>query len=88
MGKITLEKANKIYDLLVDIGGACEPDRDSFIYHHTKSEYGCTEWRFSDKLGFGGKYRSGYNRVDCYREDETSNRIKIIDELNAALSQI
>jgi hypothetical protein len=86
--KITKEKANKVYNLLVDIGGAYESDRDNFIYHHVESKYGCDEWRFSGKLGFGGKYRSDYNRVDCYREDETPQRIKLMEELNDALAKI
>lgn len=85
---MTTEEANKVYDLLVSIGGAYEPDRDNFVYHHTESKYGCDEWRFSGKLGFGGKYRSGNNRVDFYREDETPERIKLRDELNTALAQI
>lgn len=95
---MTKEKANKVYDLfvsigghqylLVSIGGAYEPDRYSFIYHHTKDKDGCSEWRFSGKLGFGGKYISGRNRVDCYREDETPERIKLMDELNSALAKI
>jgi len=85
---MTKEKANKIYGLLVSIGGAIETDRYNFIYHHTESKYVCSEWRFCGKLGFGGKYRSGYNRVDCYREDETPERIKIIEELNKELSKL
>ena len=88
MATMTKEKANKVYDLLVSIGGAYEPERDSFIYHHTESKDGCSEWRFSGKLGFGGKYRSGYNRVDCYREDETPERIKLMDEINGVLAKI
>ncbi len=86
--KITTTRANKIYDLLVSIGGAWESDRDSFIYHHCDVKDGCDEWRFAGKLGFGGKYRSGYNRVDCYKEDETPERKKITNELNEALSKI
>lgn len=82
------EKANKIYDLLVSIGGSVESERDSFIYHHTHSKDGCTEWRFQGLLGFGGKYRSTTNRVDCYREDETQERLKMINKLNEELSKL
>jgi len=85
--KITIAKANKIYDLLVSVGGAWESDRDSFIYHHCDVKDGCDEWRFRGKLGFGGKYRDN-NRVDCYKEDETPERRKIINELNEALAKI
>lgn len=81
-------KANAVYDLLVRIGGANENERASFIHHHCVSKYGCDEWRFGGKLGFGGKYRSIKNRVDCYLEDETPERKKIITELNEVLSKL
>lgn len=86
--KLTTTKANKVYDLLVKIGGAWESDRDSFIYHHCDVKDGCDEWRFAGKLGFGGKYRSRTNSVDCYKEDSNTERNKIITELNEALSKI
>lgn len=82
------ERANRIYDLLVSIGGASESERFDFIYHHTESEYGCSEWRFCGHLGFGGKYWCKYNSVSCYREDETSERTKIMNFLNEELSKI
>lgn len=90
---MTEDRANKIYDILVNSGGAAEDMRDSFIYHHTDNKYGesnevCTEWRFCGKLGYGGKYRSDYNTVDCYLEDETEEILKIIDEINKELHEI
>lgn len=85
---MTKEKANKIYDILVSIGGAYEPERDSFVYHHTESKYGCSEWRFSGKLGFGGKYRSLRNTVDYYAEDTSPERDSIVEKINKALSEI
>ena len=86
--KLTEQKANKVYDLLVSIAGADEPFRVNFIYHHCKSKDGCDEWRFCGKLGFGGKYYSHLNRVDCYKEDATPETTKLIKEINNALSQI
>jgi len=86
--KLTVEQANKVYDLLVSIGGAYEPDRESFIYHHCESKHICEEWRFQGKLGFGGKYRSESNMVDCYHEDINDETNKVINELNAELSKI
>jgi len=86
--KISTEKANKVYDLLVSIGGASESDRDSFIYHHCEDKYECSEWRFCGHLGFGGKYRSGWNGVTYYQEDETPERIKIKSQLNEQLQKI
>ena len=84
---MTFDKANKVYDILVNIGGADEKMRDSFLYYHTE-ESDCTEWRFCGKLGFGGKYRSEYNSVDCYQEDETKERLKIIEEINNKLKDV
>lgn len=90
---MTIEKANKVYDILVNMGGAAENYRDSFIYHHTDNIHGecntlCNEWRFCGKLGYGGKYRSDSNTVDCYLEDETEERLEIIEEINKQLKLI
>ena len=85
---MTPDKANKIYDVLVTLGGAAEIDRENFVYHHCEYKYNCTEWRFGGKLGFGGKYRCGNNRVDCYPEDETPQRKEIIEIINSKLSEI
>lgn len=85
---MTKEKANKVYDVLVEIGNAAESERNSFVYHHTESEYGCDEWRFGGLLGFGGKYRSKNNRVDCYYEDRDKATSKIIDQINSELSKL
>lgn len=82
------ERFHKIYDLLVSIGGASESDRFSFVYNHTEAKYPCSEWRFCGQLGFGGKYRSDRNTVDCYSEDETPERLAIIGKLNEALKSI
>jgi hypothetical protein len=85
---ITRDKANKVYDLLVSIGGASEDETFDFIYHHCESEFGCSEWRFRGKLGFGGKYRSTWNGVTYYPEDETPEMARIKAELDERLSEI
>lgn len=84
------ERANKIYDLLVSIGGADDRkiERSSFIYAHCEDEYGCLEWRFCGKLGFGGKYRSSWNGVTFYSEDSTPEKIEIKRQLDNALKEI
>ena len=82
------EQADNVYNLLVLIGGAYEDDRQSFIYAHVKDKYTCNEWRFQGHLGFGGKYRRLSNRVDCYTEDSTPKRRKIIEHLNIELSKL
>lgn len=79
---------NKVFDLLVKIGGAPESMRSNFVYIHAEPESDCDEYRFQGKLGFGGKYRRKTNRVDCYREDESPNRLKIIERLNSMLQAL
>ena len=84
----TLDEFNKVYDLLVSIGGASESYRQNFIYHHARSSEPCDEYRFMGKLGYGGKYRRKTNKVDCYSEDETPKRRAIIEQLNAELAKL
>ena len=81
---MTKELAEKVYDILVNIGGANADDKSSFVLHHAYLERNaiCQEWRFQGKLGYGGKYYSQINIVDCYLEDRTPKRIKLIEEIN------
>ena len=83
-----ITKANKIYDLLQNMGGALESERSDFIYHHVISKDSCNEWRFRGKLGFGGKYRAKNNSVDCYKEDLNTERSELINTLNNELKKI
>lgn len=85
---MTIEEANKVYDILVKISGSREYWRDTFIYDHVIDRNECTEWRFQGKLGFGGKYRSRTNTVDCYKEDETSETLEIMRKTNEELSKL
>lgn len=84
---MTIEKAIAIHKLLVEIGGAECRDEMNFVHHHTCDEL-CDEWRFMGKLGFGGKYWRLTNRVTCYREDETPERLEIIKILNTELAKL
>jgi hypothetical protein len=84
---MTNEIANKIYDVLVVVGGASKHMRDSFVYAHTSDEI-CDEWRFSGNLGFGGKYWKKRNLVNYYSEDETKERDILVDKINKLLSDI
>jgi hypothetical protein len=79
---------DSVYSILVNIGGASESMRGSFVQNHTDAEYPCTEWRFCGHLGYGGKYLSKTNRVDCYIEEETPKRLALIGELNEALAKL
>jgi hypothetical protein len=80
------ELANQVYDVLTNVCQASELDRESFVFHATQGDIG--EWRFGGCLGFGGKYRGETFRVDCYREDETPEARRIIDEANDALAKL
>jgi len=84
------EFASDVYDALVKHAGATENEKDSFIYHHTNHDkYGETlEWRFCGNLGFGGKYWSNRNKVDCYSENLNKETKKIINETNKALEEV
>lgn len=86
---MTEKFANKVYDILVKVGSASESERNSFIFNHSEEvRYPTTEWRFCGSLGFGGKYRSRSNSVDCYREDQNPERLKVIDEINKQLRKL
>jgi len=86
--KINSENLNKVYTILVNIGGAREGNREAFFFDHLDKEYPCEEWRFCGHLGFGGKYRSRSNTVDCYNEDATALRKQIMQDVNRALAGI
>lgn len=83
-----IEFYNRVFDLLVAIGGASESMREDFVYHHARSDEPCDEYRFQGHLGFGGKYRRKTNTVDCYSEDESAQRHEIIRRLNAELAKL
>jgi len=79
---------NKVYDILVNLGGASADIsyREAFIFNFSKKEiFPDREWRFQGKLGFGGKYRNELNSVDCYQEDETPERLELIAKINEEL---
>lgn len=92
--KLSEKIANKIYDILVEIG-APERMRDAFVDTHM-IYHDQLEWRFQGKLGFGGKFWNEYSyleekpkwRVSCYSEDETPERERIIEETNEKLNTL
>ena len=82
------ERFNRIFDLLVTIGGAQESMRGNFIHCHVVNPIDSSEYRFQGNLGFGGKYWSRTNSVSCYPEDENHKTKKIMDRLNAELARL
>jgi hypothetical protein len=80
--------AEMIWQVLVETCGADNTDHHRETFVRTAQVQGITEYRFMGKLGFGGKlYAQGEFRVDCYHEDLTSEREKMIDVANERLKQ-
>jgi len=87
MRKIAEEQAEYIFDLLVKHAGAFEEDRTSFLYAQIDRENPCKEFRFCGALGFGGKFWNNNDKlyINCYGEDETPKRNRIIKKVNKLL---
>jgi len=87
---LTLETALAVYDVLIEECGASDKgrDRDAFIYTQTKKPI-CVEWRFCGKLGFGGKFWNNSKfYISCYSENETAERLAMINAANARLTEL
>lgn len=80
--------ANDVYDILVEVCGACESMRQAFVY--TETHELCSEYRFCGRMGFGGKFWNANDRlyVNCYSEDETPQRRAMIAEANKRLAAL
>lgn len=74
---------NRVYDRLIEVCGADERLRPSFIgYMGSATDH--HEFRFQGSLGFGGKFHRSIGKcwVSCYREDETPERVAAIVVMN------
>lgn len=78
--------ADLVYDVLVVKAGATESQRQQFVATWPK----CNEYRFMGSLGFGGKvWAPKHGRpaaVSCYREDESPERLAVIEDVNQLLA--
>jgi hypothetical protein len=87
------DNAAAIYDILVERAGAHDDESNRYEFEQSYLETVAgkeIEYRFGGKLGFGGKIwwsRHGGWYVNCYREDESIPRLKIIATVNAALAR-
>jgi hypothetical protein len=93
----TNEIFNKIYDVLVESGGAPEHARDGFIFYHVGHHHpACnssgmvSEWRFMGYFGMGGKLFCSVDlfNVSYYSEDETTVRRLTKLEIDRALKPL
>lgn len=91
-GRYSDEVLGKIYDVLVQHAGARKDsyDRKSFIHCALNWDYRFSfEYRFQGHLMFGGKIWLPLDRepyVSCYREDDSPERLKIIEQANKDLA--
>lgn len=88
---LTDDQANEVWDVLVELAGANERDRDTFVRYLTSPEPFGQEYRFIGVLGFGGKlhfntFRGA--RVSCYPEHHTPETKSVLDAVNERLRRI
>jgi hypothetical protein len=88
---LSLPAANAVYDILAAHAGAEDSAGARARFVCCAVEDGITEWRFQGTLGFGGKLRfrrhAAHFYVDCYEEDLTAERRRIIAETNLQLAR-
>ncbi len=94
---MTLEELYaKAFDLLIaEVDGISvyRDMKETFVSAFSRKDlYGCNEWRISGCLGFGGKFRHYDLRdpfyVTMYPEDETPERLAVVEKINAKLKAL
>lgn len=95
---ITEDQARAVRAILHEECGCRVDDRETEVFVRAiiaDEGYAnvCHEYRFCGALGFGGKFRNNGNNenvpyVDCYREDETPARKKMIAKANKRLAEL
>lgn len=85
---MTTKQAQMVLNILANHAGAYRQDH-AFIVAQT-SESPCHEYRFQGLLGFGGKFWNYGGRwyVTCYSENETPERMAIIEKVNGLLAEL
>ncbi len=86
MNLYSKEELDKIYDILVELGGANELMRGFFVSRHLTGEL--AEWTFGGNFGFGGKWRFLTNTIDYYHEDGIPELDRLMTIINEALWDI
>lgn len=88
---MTEDLYKKCWSLLVRHAGASKDPRDAerFVQYCVETR-GPLEYRFIGEFGYGGKFRryDGRLYIDCYPEDLTKRRQKILDHVNRLLAEI
>ena len=94
--EITVEHARAALVILKEECGYTSGGEDFVRVVSTEGKSGqgiCAEYRFMGALGFGGKFRNNGNLnntpyVDCYPENETPERLSMIDRANERLAAL
>ncbi len=85
--RLSQPRAEAVWLMLVNTCGAHRDDGESFIRYAQEDDP--LEFRFQGHLGFGGKlYFESVPRVACYKEDETPERKRIVDDANEFLTAL
>jgi hypothetical protein len=84
---------NLIWDILKKHCGASEGMRENFLAVAPRyvAEKAVLEYRFQGMLGYGGKVwlnNGEHPYVNCYREDENRETLKMIRNANKELQKI
>ena len=80
---LSTDQAKEIWQILVE---ECGANNDSETFEIATTIEGTTEYRFCGHLGFGGKiYFQDRITVSCYPEDETPERLLMINKANNRL---
>lgn len=90
MRRWSREKANAVYDVLVQECGAYKGFREDFVLHFCEDPLDrlTSQWRFGGLLGFGGKFNWIHMSVSLYQDDLTPLRAGIQQRANARLAAL
>lgn len=78
--------AKLVYAVLIEECGALPNTENTFVQAFSQDGVPPREFRINGRLGFGGKFRYPAMTVDCYPEDMTPAREKMIQAANDRLA--
>jgi hypothetical protein len=96
-GEAVMIDLDAAYTILVEECGAPETGRTLFLAVSGGLRRGAPgEYRFQGALGYGGKFHTRYQSpsdrlhasVDCAQEDETPERLAMIEQANTRLAEL
>lgn len=87
---MTNDQADAIWTILVENAGASPRQSVRADFVALQMPELCEDYRFQGLLGFGGKFWNYDGRwyVTLYAEDETPERLAIVEKVNALLKDL